>query len=216
MCKEITVAALDTLRALVGEKMSEYRFAHTRGVEQTVGELCALYLPEAAPQLRAAALLHDITKEWPREQAAAYIEAHGIALRPDEAASPKIWHGITAPLVIADEFSAFATPTVLSAVRWHTTGRSGMTLTEALLYLADYIEPTRTFADCVALRQAFFEAEPEKMDMAARLRHLWRVLLLSFDDTLAALAAEGAPTCADTLAAREYAAKMISRKEAEV
>ncbi|MBE6604338.1 MAG: HD domain-containing protein [Ruminococcaceae bacterium] len=215
MCKSITTAALDSLRACVGKSMSQYRFSHTLGVEQAVAVLAALYLPESAVELRAAALLHDITKEWPQNRAEAFMRAHAIALRPDEAASPKIWHGITAPLVIAAEFSAFATPTVLSAVRWHTTGHADMTLPEALLYLADYIEPGRTFADCVALRRAFFEAEPEKMDMTARLRHLWQILLLSFDDTLAALAAEGAPTCADTLAARSFAAKMIfPRKEA--
>lgn len=215
MCNKITVTALDGLRALVGQAMSAYRFSHTLGVEQAVADLSALYLPEGTAELRAAALLHDITKEWAHNRAEAFISAHGITLRPDEAASPKIWHGITAPLVIEAEFPAFATPLVLSAVRWHTTGHAGMTLPEALLYLADYIEPGRTFAECVALRRAFFEAEPEKMDMGARLCHLWQTVLLSLDDTLAALAAEGAPVCADTLAAREDVAKMIfPRKEA--
>ena len=209
MCKPIDEAALVALRAHVKGEMSPYRYAHTLGVEQTVAQLAALYLPEQTAELRAAALLHDLTKEWPHARALAFLEAHGVCLRDDERESPKILHGITAPLVIKQTYAAFATPSVLSAVRWHTTGRDGMTLFEALLYLADYIEPGRRFSDCVALRHFFFDAEPEKMDPLARLCHLWQTMLQSFDMTLAALAAEGAPTCADTLAARAYAAKMI-------
>ena len=32
---------------------------------------------------------------------------------------------------------------VLSAIRWHTTGRPGMTELEKIIYVADYIEPFR-------------------------------------------------------------------------
>ena len=203
MCKPITPEMLDSLRACVREKMSPYRYAHTLGVEEAVCTLAALYLPEKITELRAAALLHDLTKEWAHERTLTFLRENGVLLRADEQASPRILHGITAPLVIKAEFPALATPTVLSAVRWHTTGHAEMTLPEALLYLADYIEPGRRFAECVALREAFFEPNPENMEPTARLCHLRQILLRSFDETLAALAAEGAPTCADTVAARD-------------
>ena len=32
---------------------------------------------------------------------------------------------------------------VLSAIRWHTTGKPDMTLLEKIVYVADYIEPKR-------------------------------------------------------------------------
>jgi nicotinate-nucleotide adenylyltransferase len=34
---------------------------------------------------------------------------------------------------------------ICSAIRWHTTGKADMTLLEKIIYLADYIEPTRAF-----------------------------------------------------------------------
>ena len=32
---------------------------------------------------------------------------------------------------------------VIDAIAYHTTGRAGMTLLEKIIYIADYIEPTR-------------------------------------------------------------------------
>ena len=207
MCNRFSESALDALRREVEKKLTPYRFLHTKGVEEMVARLAALYLPEKAPMLRAAALLHDITKELPQREQQEILAANGVSLRDDEAASPKILHGITAALLIPSQYPDFAVEELLSAVRWHTTGRAGMTLTEALLYLADYIEEGRTFPDCVLLRQLFFEPDPEKMEPSARLRHLWAVILRSLDLTLTGLREEGAPICLETLAAREDIAK---------
>jgi nicotinate-nucleotide adenylyltransferase len=46
---------------------------------------------------------------------------------------------------------------ICSAIRWHTTGRPDMTLLEKIIYLADYIEPTRAFDGLDALRKASYE-----------------------------------------------------------
>ena len=200
---EWTEAALLELRDRVCAKMSEYRFLHTCGVERTAAELAGLYCPEQASMLRAAALLHDITKEYTDEQQLSLIEGEGITLRPDERESSKIWHGITAPIVIARDYPEFADESLLSAVRWHTTGHEGITLPEALLYLADYIEPGRRFADCVALRERFFGANPQGMGGGERLEHLRAVLLHSLTLTLDELAREGRAACLDTQRAFE-------------
>ena len=196
--------SLARLRERVATEMSAYRFAHTCGVEQMAARLAALYCPEQALLLRAAALLHDVTKEYGDGQQLALMEQEGIVLRPDERASNKIWHGITAPIVIGREYPEFAALELLAAVRWHTTGREGMTLLEALLYLADYIEQGRTFPDCVLLRERFFGANPERMGAEERLAHLRDVLLLSFEITLRDLEGEGRSVCLDTKAAYEY------------
>lgn len=194
---------LAQLRADIRQNMSAYRLAHTLGVERMAARLAALYCPEKEGMLRAAALLHDITKECPEDWQRRLMADHGIVLRADEAASPKIFHGITAAAVIPCRYPAFADSELISAVRWHTTGRADMTLTEALVYLADYIEEGRRFADCVLLREMFWGADPATMDGAARHAHLVSVLCRSLDLTLASLEAEGAPVCLDTLAARE-------------
>ena len=195
---------LTALKRAVAARISPYRLAHTLGVADMAERLAMLYCPEKAEMLRAAALLHDVTKELDNGAQLALLAEASIALRADEQASPKIYHGITAPLVIARDFPAFADAAVLSAVRWHTTGRAEMSLAEALLYLADYIEEGRTFPDCVALRDKFFAANPKEMDMPARLAHLAAILVLSLEMTVNDLTAAGAPVCQDTLDALSY------------
>ena len=61
--KEINEQLLGELRETVMKEMSAKRFCHTVAVEDMVARLCALFCPEQALKMRAAALLHDITKE---------------------------------------------------------------------------------------------------------------------------------------------------------
>ena len=205
MCNSVFgETALAVLREEMRGEISPYRFAHTAGVEQMAARLARLYCPEREGELRAAALLHDITKELDRATQLAIFEENGVTLRPDELASPKVWHGMTAALEIPKRYPALATPDLISAVRWHTTGRAGMTLAEAILYLADYIEDGRTFPDCVALRDMFFAAAPERMEGRARLCHLAAVIRHSLEMTVSELCDAGAPVCLDTDAALHY------------
>lgn len=184
--------------------LSPGRFAHTLGVERMTARLCGLYCPQKSGELSAAALLHDITKEQSDAWHLETFALHGVVLRPDEAASPKIWHGISAALILPERYPRFALPEIVSAVRWHTTGHAGMTLYESILYLADCIEESRTYPACVALRNRFFDAGPEKMDLPARKAHLAVVLREALAGTLAALAAKGAPISADSRAALDW------------
>ena len=199
----MTEEKLTALRADVEKQLSPYRMKHTLGVEQMAARLAALYCPEKSMLLRAAALLHDVTKELPDAEQLQIFADHGVTLRPDEQASPKVWHGMTAALIIPERYPEFADAELLSAVRWHTTGRAGMTLCEALLYLADLIEDGREFADCVTLRHAFFDPVPGEMSTEARLRHLGDVLLLSYENLIPKLQARGGVICLDSLAAYE-------------
>jgi nicotinate-nucleotide adenylyltransferase len=194
---------LSALRESLRAQMSEKRYAHTVAVEDMVARLCAVYCPEETNLLRAAALLHDLTKELKNGEQLAIFQAHGVTLRPDEQASPKVWHGMTAALEIPARFPDFADPELIKAVRWHSTGHANMTLPEAILLLADYIEEGRSFPDCIALRNRFFKVEPAAMTLPERRRHLRDILLLSFDYTLSELQASGSSVCLDTLAARE-------------
>ena len=116
--------------------------------------------------------------------------------------SPKTFHARTAAALIAAEYPAIADPTVVEAVRWHTTGRVGMTLTEQLLYLADYIDASRTFHSCVVLRRYFWGAEPEKMNAEERMRLLRQTLAFSFDLTMRDLLDDGALIAKETVEAR--------------
>lgn len=204
MENHITEHMLDTLRERVRSLMSDKRYAHTCAVERMAVRLGELYCPEQIPELRAAALLHDITKEETLQNQLQLCEKFDIMVRPCDELAPKTFHAKTAAASIAADFAEFATNTVVSAVRWHTTGRADMTLTEQIIYLADYIDDTRKFVDCVRLRELFWGADPARMDMQTRLSHLRDVLVVSFDMTIQGLLADGAVISEDTLAARNW------------
>lgn len=200
--KEITDEALAELREYVRQKMSGKRLYHTLAVEEMTARLCALFCPEYTQKMRAAALLHDLTKELDYEEQTALCKAHDIGLGDTDRASPKTLHARTAAVLIPIELPDFDDPMIVNAVRWHTTGRAASSVTEQILYLADYIDDSRTFSACVELRDYFWGAKPEKMDPVARRLHLYRTLIRSFDLTIADLIAEGAPVAVDTIEAR--------------
>jgi HD superfamily phosphohydrolase YqeK len=111
-------------------------------------------------------------------------------------------HARTAAALIPEEYGEFATDEIIGCVRWHTTGRENMTLTEKLIYLADYIDMSRTFEDCVKLREIFFDAKPETLDERAKAIHLRRTLITSYDMTIEGLLYDGLPVSRDTIEAR--------------
>ena len=77
-----------------------------------------------------------------------------------------------------------------------------MTLMEKLVYLADYIDMSRTFEDCVKLREIFMSVNVAGMTEEERLSHLSRTLITSYDMTVAALLEDGLPISKDTVEAR--------------
>ena len=187
----------DAVRAAEGDK----RYYHTIGVEKKAAELAAVFAPDRARMLRAAALLHDITKEWSAEKQLAFCRQYGID--PGEACfAPKLFHARTAAELVRQRFPECADTALLSAIEHHTEGAPDMTLCDKLLYLADYIEDTRTFPDCVSLR-SYYETElaAARTDKE-RLTALDRVLLRSFDLTIRCLLDEHAYLAVKTVASR--------------
>ena len=195
-------AEIAALRESVIGEMSPKRFHHTAAVEDMVTRLAALFCPEDIPALRVAALLHDVTKEYDVPTHMAMLNRAGQPPMDGEEHAHKTFHARTAALLIPEKYPAFNCETVVNAVRWHTTGRRGMTMTEKLLYLADYIDESRLFPDCVHLRSFFWSANPERMTPAERETHLRRTLIMSFDMTMRALISEGAIISPDTALAR--------------
>lgn len=210
--KTITEQMLDELREDVMKKTSLKRFRHTVAVEAMTARLCALFCPDKTLLMRAAALLHDITKELDTEAQIALCERYGLSVSDLDRISPKTFHARTAAAMIEREYPSFANAEVVSAVRWHTTGRADMTLTDQLIYLADYIDESRTFENCVILRRYFWGADPERMSAAQREALLRDTLILSFDMTVRDLLDEGKPMAEETMQARN--ALLLQRERA--
>jgi nicotinate-nucleotide adenylyltransferase len=59
-------------------------------------------------------------------------------------------HAVTGAEVAFREFGV--SPEVRGAIRWHTTGKPGMSTLEKVIYLADKLEETRDFPDVTEMR----------------------------------------------------------------
>lgn len=206
----------DKLRAAVKSRMDGKRFAHTLGVEKAAVALGELYLPNKTDELRVAALLHDITKNESVEKQLQYIEEFGIMISDVDPLSPSLYHAVTGSAVVCRDFSEYATNEAVDAVRWHTTGRRGMTLFELIIYLADYIEDGREYEDCIRLREYFWGMEPEKMSGEQRLLHLYKTAVLSLDMTISQLIRKKCCIHGDTVECRNYYLRLIQDIERRV
>ena len=182
----ITEIQLKKLRQDVASVLSEKRMKHVLAVEDMALRLGRLYFRDDVTicLLRASALLHDVTKELSDEEQLSLLEEYSVKPLPEELDSMPTIHALTAALVIPDRFPEFADERLISAVRYHTTGREGMSTFEKILFLADYIDDTRTYPSCVDLRNEFFSSKPEEMNEDERIRHLDRAALKSIDNTL--------------------------------
>lgn len=209
----INEETLASLRENIQGRMSGKRLAHTLAVEKMAVRMGKLYCPEKLDILAAAALLHDITKEKTTEEHIEICKRLGASYTEDNVLAPKTLHAITAAASIPVEFPEFNDDEIVSAVRYHTTGRAGMSLIEKIIYLADYIDDTRTFPDCVALREMFWGKDVLRMSESERLLHLDSVVLRSLEMTIADLVDNGRVVNADTTAARNYVLEKIKNGE---
>jgi len=204
--------------AALSERVRPYltgnRYEHTAAVAEEACRLGELFLPEKKNNLRAAAFLHDITKKADFEKQLQYCEEFGIITGSDDLLSPKVFHAVTGAALAERDFADIVDNEILSGIRWHTTGHDGMTVFEAVIYLADYIEPTRTFDDCIRVRHFFWDKIRDGKDKYKVLRD---TMIYSFDLTIESLLREGALIDRDTIAARNcyLAQKLRERDTAE-
>ena len=209
--KVITDEMLSSLRDSLKSKMSGFRLAHTLGVEEMAARIGAIYCPEKLNILRAAALLHDMTKELSPDAQREIFERHGEKMSEDVQRSPATQHALTAALEIPVRYPEFADDEVIGAVRCHTTGRADMTLCEKIIYISDYIDFTRTYSDCKALREMFWSASIEKMGAREREIHLDRVILSCLELTVEDLEENSRHISCETLEARDFMLEKLEK-----
>lgn len=145
--------SLPWLREKVLEHLDEHRVAHVAGCESEAVRLAMRWGED--PELAAeAGILHDITKSLSFDEQLQLCEKYGIINDNSELEAPKLLHAKTGAALARDLFGV--SDTVYAAIRWHTTGKPDMSLFEKILYLADYIEPTRDFEGIDELRELAF------------------------------------------------------------
>ena len=144
----------DRLRPIALSYLKPKRMPHVLGTEQEAVRLVRRYGGDET-QARIAALLHDCTKKLDMAEQLALCAAYDIPLDELEQRALKLLHSKTGAAVARRVFGV--EDAVYDAIWYHTTGKPDMTRLEKIIYLADYIEPSRDFPGVEELRKAVYE-----------------------------------------------------------
>ena len=130
------------------------RVAHVVGCESEAVKL-AMKWGEDPENAAEAAILHDITKKLSLSEQLILCDKYGIINDIVEEHNVKLLHAKTGAAMAKELFNI--SNEVYEAIRWHTTGKTDMTLLEKIIYMADYIEPNRDFEGVEKLRELAYE-----------------------------------------------------------
>ncbi len=153
----ITDDMFSALKRKVKGYMSPARWQHTLGVADAATKIGEILLPEKLDILRAAAILHDVAKELPYDEQYELIREFGIEASGEDLATRPALHSFSGVALIKRDFPDFATEEILSAVQKHTLGDPGMSLTDMVIFISDYIEEGRRVDSCKTVRKFIFD-----------------------------------------------------------
>ena len=144
------------LRNELEKEMDESRFEHTTGVMYICAALAMRYGYDLERAMLAG-LMHDCAKCMPNAKKLKTAEKNHLEITDLERRNPFMLHAKLGAFIARKKYD-IEDQEVLDAIRWHTTGRPGMSLLEKIVYVADYIEPKRDKAPNLAqIRQIAFE-----------------------------------------------------------
>ena len=193
--KDLKNLSLDELRCVALTMLNPKRIPHVLGTEETAAALAVRWGADEE-EARRGALLHDCTKRMSREEHLALCRRFGET--DIGRLDTKLLHAITGAMVAREVFGV--SPAIEQAIRWHTTGKADMTLLEKIIYLADYIEPNRSFCDLTELRRLSME-------------HLDKALLLGFSMAVEDLQQKGVVVDDRSREARDYLRQQLEQGE---
>ena len=140
----------EELQLTVISLLKENRVNHVLGCAQTAVQLAEKWGADVKDAWRAG-ILHDVTKALSAQLQLSLCEKYGIALDDFFQNNPKTLHAITGAAVAKRVFGENAE--VVSAIDSHTTGKKNMNTLEKIIYIADYMEPNRSFEGVEELRR---------------------------------------------------------------
>ena len=135
----------------IRQKMGDYRFTHSVNVADEAVALAKIYGCDEELAYTAG-ILHDVTKEFPKDEQLQIIADGGIILDSVQKNAPKLWHSISGSVYVRD-YLGIKNNDIINAVRYHTTGRAGMSLLEKIIYIADFTSAERSYKDVDIMRE---------------------------------------------------------------
>ncbi len=150
------MSEIEEIKSRVCAALSERRFIHTMGVAEEAKRLAEKWGADTNSAF-VAGLVHDYAKEVPIPQTSQMLEDFGFHINNDLKHCPALLHGPLAAYLAEKEFG-ITDNDILNAITYHTTGRPDMSALEKIIYLADFIEPNRSFEGVETVRRLAYES----------------------------------------------------------
>lgn len=170
----------------IKKNLQPERLYHSINVAEEAKKL-ALHYGADPEKAYTAGLLHDILKNTPDTELLNFFRENGIILTRTEQVSRKTWHAIAGEAYCRLKLSVTDSE-ILSAIRWHTTARAGMTLLDKVIFIADFISADRDYDGVERMREkAYLSLESAMLEglqftLAELIENGWAV----HEDSLAA------------------------------
>jgi len=177
------------------ENIGESRYLHSIRVKETAEKLAEIYNCDQE-KASIAGLLHDCGKLKDESHLLKMCYEFGIILNGEFEGNSSLLHGALGAEIAKRVFS-IEDEDILSSIKYHTTGKQNMTILEKIIYIADYIEPKRSFPGIDDIRNLAF-------------RDLDATLLKIMDNTIKYIIDNGWIIHCDTINARNY---LVSKKK---
>ncbi|MCI8973635.1 MAG: HD domain-containing protein [Lachnospiraceae bacterium] len=136
------------IKKYLKKHLTKDRYHHTLGVASTAVAMAMRYNPDPSnsnfiKRAELAGLLHDCAKCMDNNKKLRICEKNNLSCSSFEKSHPYLLHGKVGAYIAQTKFK-IEDNDILQAITWHTTGRPDMSLLEKIIFIADYIEPSRT------------------------------------------------------------------------
>lgn len=147
------------LRKTMSRVQDAKRYEHTLGVAYTAASLAMRYEENIEKALKAG-ILHDCAKSFSEEKLLAICEKHNVSINEVEKKQPSLLHAKVGSFLAMHKYH-IRDVDIINAILNHTTGRPAMSKLEKIIFIADYIEPTRDQAPNLEQlrKQAFIDLD---------------------------------------------------------
>ncbi len=165
------------------------RFEHTVRVARLADRLAQAH-GEDPQRARTAGMLHDLARLYSAERLLRECAQRGLTVDAFERRHPIVLHARLGAELARERFGV-TDETVLQAIRRHTLAAPDMSRLDAILYLADGLEPGRSFPGRAGYEALAFDDLDAALAAVLRsgIAHVRRSGLEAAPQTLAALAA---------------------------
>ncbi|NQU08791.1 MAG: HD domain-containing protein [Candidatus Abyssubacteria bacterium] len=159
-------------RRYAEENLNGRLLEHSRECAETAQKLARKFGADVEKTL-AASYLHDIAKILSRKKLLAMAREMGMPDAEIDSCPPPVLHGPVGALIARKELG-IDDAEVLQAIEAHSTGCAGMCKVAKIVFVADYIELTRTFPGASELRSHGNVTLDEltRAILSKKLRHL--------------------------------------------